>query len=248
MINLQKVAERKESVINLKKEKGIAGQKAQVVLCLDFSGSMDHLYRNGTVQDTLERILPLGLAFDDNGEVDFYIFENGVKRIPENITLNNLDGFINEKVMNKYNMGGTNYAPAINKIVEDFRPMITETVVKKGFFKSTTVETSTPSNGPLDLPVYVIFITDGENSDRSQAERAIQEASKYGIFFQFVGIGNVSFPFLEKLDNLSGRVIDNANFFKIPNLSNCSDDELYRLLMGEFPLWLPLARNAGQIK
>jgi len=235
-INLEKIEERKQSVINLKKNKGIETQKAQVVLCLDYSGSMDGLYRSGVVQETLERVLPLGLAFDDNGEVDFYLFESGIRKMPSNITLGNIDGYINEKVMNKYSMGGTNYAPAINAIVNEFAE-----TTKSGFFGS-----SKPKQ--LDLPVYVIFITDGENYDERDAERAMIEASKHGIFFQFIGIGNSSFPFLEKLDDMPGRVIDNADFFTVRDLKNTSDDDLYKKMMTEFPEWIRMSRQAGQIK
>jgi vWA found in TerF C terminus len=235
-ISLAKIEERKQNVISLKKDKGIEGQKAQVVLCLDFSGSMRSLYQSGIVQETLERILPLGLAFDDNGEVDFYLFESGIRKMPSNITLGNIDGYINEKVMNKYDMGGTNYAPAINAIVEEFAE-----TSKSGFFGG-----SKPKQ--LDLPVYVIFITDGENSDRSQAEKAMIEASKHGIFFQFIGIGNSSFSFLEKLDDMPGRVIDNADFFTVRDLKNTTDEDLYKKLMTEFPEWIGMSRRAGQIK
>jgi hypothetical protein len=240
MIDLQKVAIRKEHVINLKKTKGISNQKAQVVLSLDYSGSMSELYKSVIVQDTIERILPLGLAFDDNEEVDFYLFESSVRKIPENIKLNNLDGFINEKIINKYNMGGTNYAPVINMIVNDFK----STETKKRLFKTTIID----SDKPLDYPVYVIFITDGQNSDEYEAKKAIREASKHGIFFQFVGIGDAKLSFLEELDNLDGRVIDNANFFQIKDLKAMSDDNLYSKLMGEFPDWINLSRNKGQIK
>lgn len=226
-----KLTERKTAILNLKKEKGIENQKAQVVLCLDYSGSMGTLYADGTVQDTVERILPLGLAFDDNNEVDFYIFEDGITKIPDTINLKNLDGYINNKVIGKYRMGGTNYAPAINRIVKDFS--------NRGFLGGSKT---------MDLPVYVIFITDGENWDKPEAEKAIIEASKVGIFFQFMGIGHEHFNFLAKLDNLSGREVDNANFFKVPNLQRCTDEELYSLLMTEFPSWIPQSRKAGQIK
>jgi hypothetical protein len=233
-IDLSKLNLRKEAVIDLKKRANIEHQKAQVILALDYSGSMTGLYKDGTVQDTLERILPLGLAFDDNGEVDFYIFENGCKKLPENINLYNIGGYINNKILGKYNMGGTNYAPIINQIVSDFGNPST------GWFSS--------KSEPASLPTYVIFITDGENSDKNAATKAIQEASKHGIFFQFIGIGNESFNFLKQLDTMTDRFIDNANFFKIPNLRNTSDDELYKLLLAEFPSWLNIARSNALIK
>lgn len=228
---------RKEKVLDLKKTVGLRNQKASVILALDYSGSMNTLYKNGSVQELVERILPLGLAFDDNGEVDFYLFETGVKKMPENITISNVQNYVNKKVIGKYNMGGTEYAPVINKIVADFTPK------KGGLFGIGGSKEYT-----FDYPVYVIFITDGENSDKKSAESAIIEASKYGIFFQFVGIGSEQFNFLQKLDNLSNRNIDNANFFKIQNIAAKTDDELYALLLTEFPSFVFDARVKNLIK
>lgn len=238
-MDLQKELDlRKDKVLNLKKTIGLDGQKAQVVFVLDFSGSMDSLYRDGSVQKLAERILPLGLAFDDNGEVDFYLFESGVKKLPENITMANVAGYINNKIIGKYSMGGTNYAPAVEAVVKDFAP----TGGGSGFLG---IGKKTPQ---MDLPVYVVFITDGENSDKDKTEKAIKEASNYGIFFQFIGIGHSSFGFLQKLDDLTGRNIDNANFCKVDNLGRKTDDELYALLLKEFPSFVKEARSKGMIK
>lgn len=238
-IDLNKIEERKESIINLKKEAGIGkNSKAQVVLALDFSGSMDHLYRNGTVQDTVERILPVGLAFDDNGEVDTYIFESSYNRIKEPITLNNLDGYVNNKIYNKYSMGGTNYSPVLNAIMSDFKPGKSGGFLGFGGTQETVME----------YPVYVIFITDGENFDKLETEKVIKEMSEKGFFIQFIGIGSSSFSFLENLDNLQGRKLDNANFFKVTDLKNMSDDQLYKGLMKEYPQWLIQAKDLGLVK
>jgi hypothetical protein len=219
---------RKNIVLDLKKKKGIEGLKAQVVFSLDFSGSMNELYQSGMVQRLVERILPLGLAFDDNAEVDFYLFETGCTKMKENITLSNVAGYIDSKVLGKYNMGGTQYAPVINAIVKEFSN-------KKMF----------GGYGQLSLPVYVIMVTDGDNSDKSEAETAIKNAAKAGIFFQFIGIGRSTFPFLEKLDTMSDRVIDNANFFPIDNIESKTDDQLYELLLNEFPGFIPQAKAKG---
>ncbi len=228
---------RKAIVLNLKKNIGLENQKAQVVLALDYSGSMGHLYSNGSVQRLVERILPLGLGFDDNGEVDFYLFESGQRKLPENITLKNIEGYIDKKIMGKYQMGGTEYAPVINAIVKEFGNNSS-----KGFLGMSKKQE------PMEYPVYVIFITDGANSDKTDAEKAVIEASKHGIFFQFVGIGGAQFPFLEKLDNLSGRNIDNANFFKVENLENQTDEQLYGQLLTEFPSFIKEARTKTMIK
>lgn len=148
-------------------------------------------------------------------------------------------------------MGGTNYSPIINKIVSDctgWVPTGAAPEEKKGFFGSLFGKKEEPKSlienlpKPLENPVYVIFITDGENGDKSAAEQAIINASRFGIFFQFVGIGSERFEFLQKLDDLGGRVIDNANFFKINDVSSKSDEDLYKLLLTEFPGWIPQAK------
>jgi len=229
-----KITERKKAILDLKKKKGIEGQKARVVLCLDYSGSMGSLYKNGTVQDTVERVLPLGLGFDDDGEVDVYIFETGFKKLPKNITIKNLDGYVNNEILSKYSMGGTKYSPVIFDIVKEFGN-------KQALFGFGDAQ-------PANEPTYVIFITDGNSDDKSDSKKAVTEASNHGIFFQFIGIGYETFEFLQKLDDLQGRRIDNADFFKIQDLNKISDDELYDKLMTEFPNYVIEARKEGLIK
>ena len=69
--NLSKIDLRKKTVnlICLEK-KELINLKSKVALVLDFSYSMERLYTNGTVQDIVERIFPLALQFDKDGELD----------------------------------------------------------------------------------------------------------------------------------------------------------------------------------
>ena len=227
---------RKHMVLDLKKKKGIDGQKAAVVAAYDYSGSMEHLYKNGFVQRLTERLLPLGLAFDDNGEVDLFVFHSQAFQHPNNITLSNVDQIVSE-IQRKYSFGGTNYAPTLNMLLEEY-----STTSSGGLFSKPKRVAK-----KLEYPVYVIYITDGDNSDHSETEALIREASNHGIFFQFVGIGNASFTFLKKLDDLSGRSLDNANFAQFDDLDKVSDDELYNRLMEEFPGWISQARQKNLI-
>jgi hypothetical protein len=86
-------------------------------------------------------------------------------------------------------------------------------------------------------------------SDRAQAEEQIRDAAYEPIFWQFMGIGR-SFPFLEKLDDLKGRFIDNADFFSVAESellgrNPIPDDKLFERLMQEYPGWLAKARAQG---
>ena len=47
---------------------------------------------------------------------------------------------------------------------------------------------------------------------------------------------------------MSGRFIDNANFFALDDFKKVSNSELYSRLLNEFPQWLQEAKNKGIIK
>ena len=230
---------RKQIVLDLKKKAGLEGQKASVILALDKSGSMESLFRNGFVQRLVERILPVGLGFDDDGEVELYIFHSNAKRHKVPISENTLNTIVPD-VIRQYDYQGTNYAPPINLILDQWiGPK------SSGFMGMGKKERP---NKKLLNPVYVIFVTDGENFDRAETKDILREASNYPIFFQFVGIGRETFQFLRKLDDLDGRVVDNANFFQANDLDKISDSELYELLMSEFPSYVREIRNKGWIQ
>ena len=186
---------------------------SRVALVLDFSGSMRNLYKNGTVQLVIERIMPIAMQFDDNQELDLWIFENGFTRLG-GVTKENFYGLANN-IFNQYRMGGTEYAPVMNDVYKKY--------IKEN---------------PANIANYVIFITDGDNSDRGNTNKIITEASKYPIFWQFIGIGDDSFSYLQKLDDMDGRYVDNADFFSIYDINNITDNELYTKLFDEYPGWL----------
>jgi len=216
-VNLSK--EERVERINLRKQEvsdicldkpNLVGLKSRTAVVLDFSWSMDTLYRNGTVQEAVEKFLPLALNFDDNGEMEFWIFDNGFHRL-ENLTLDNFHGYVDKYILSNYNMGGTQFAPVMCDIKSRY-------VIEE----------------PQNLPNYVIFITDGENSDTTRTTELIQELSHYPIFFQFVGIGNCSFNYLQSLGDMTGRYVDNADFFSISDM----DSITYEQLLNEYPQWL----------
>jgi len=232
-LNLSK--EEAVKTLNLRKEtlgitlekKALKNVHARVAIVMDQSGSMSNLYKNGTVQAVIERILPIGLQFDDNGELDIWLFSDKFKRL-DSITENDFYQYVNREIMNKREnqiWGGTRYAPVMQDVLTKY-----------------------VSEEPSTIPTFVIFVTDGENFDHSQSESVIREASNHNIFWQFVGIGDEDFKFLKKLDDLKGRKIDNANFFQIENINKISDEELYNLLLNEYPVWEKEARQIGLIQ
>jgi hypothetical protein len=233
---------------------GLGDQKAKVAVAFDVSGSMSDRYRKGEVQEAVDRILALAVNFDDNRALDMFAFDTRGHSIGE-ISEENFYQFINKNVQPLVG-GGTAYAPVMKMILASYGISIDgetapQPVVKKrfGFFgKKEEAPAKTENNGPLDEPIFIIFVTDGENGDHQATEHVVREASKHGVFFKFVGIGNERFYFLDKLDNLTGRLIDNANFIKVNDIANINEEDLYADLLKEFPEWLVEARSNNLIK
>lgn len=235
---------KKSDILSLQKDvqlvlekKNLTSVKARVVFVADKSGSMHSLYHNGQVQLAAERVLALGSKFDPKGSIDLFSF-NHSQQFLGSMNTSDFDGFIKRKVGSAD--GGTNYAPVINEIVRRYGNSTERTGGFFGFGSKTIIKKA-------DMPTLVLFLTDGDNADRTQAEEAIKQASCNGIFFQFIGIGYCGFNFLRHLDDMDGRFIDNANFFELNDSGNISDEELYDRLLGEFPSWIELAKSKGLI-
>ena len=214
VIDLSKKAE-----IEIEKS-GLGGKKAQVVLVLDISKSMNRLYKSGVVQGVIERVLALALNFDDDGEVDTMLFGTHSYQLPA-VSLDDLEGYVDRVILPTYKIvEATRYAVALQLIHDKYK-------------------------GNKADPVFVIFVTDGNNSDKRETTDLIRTLSHEAIFFQFVGIGQESFPYLMKLDELSGRFIDNAGFMHVDDIAAVDDASLYGQLLNEFPEWLEAAEGKG---
>lgn len=254
-INLEKRIEKeapqlvslvKKAKLSLEKA-GLGEHRAKVALCLDISGSMHSLYRSGKIQAFSERILALGCRFDDDGEIDVFLF-GAQAHHPAPMTLSNCHDYIAQLVRDYPLEGDTRYGLAMECI--------------RRFYFPDAHGKERHSSTSAAVPVYVMFVTDGGTSDKPYTERQLRWASREPIFWQFMGIGkgrkskskllaafsDSDFPFLEKLDALSGRFLDNANFFSVLSPEEHSDDVLYDLLMAEYPKWVQEAKAKELIR
>jgi len=220
--------------INLLKEKvkisleknNLTGVKAKVAVVLDKSGSMRGLYNDGVVQETIERLVAVASKMDDNGELEVWVFDNFSTRLPA-ATEHNCERYIKDHILGRMPIQyGTSYAPVMKDVIKKY----------------------TKEEPDSSIPVYVLFVTDGENDDHENTERVIADASRFPIFWQYIGIGDEKFKFLKKLDEMDGRVIDNANFFQLNDLRKISDEELYDRMLAEFPEWIKLAKKENILR
>ena len=254
-ISLEKRVEAKApQLVNLVKSAGVSLAKvglqehrAKVCLVLDISGSMGSLYGKGLVQRFAERILSLGCRFDDDGEVDVFLFGRNVHQ-PVPMGLSNWTGYVAQAIKRHPLEGDTRYGAAME-------------AVRRHYFPDAGGG-ARASRQAASLPVYVMFVTDGTTSDKPLTERQLRCSSREPIFWQFMGIGkgkksknkrlasfaDSDFPFLEKLDDLDGRLVDNADFFSVLSPDEHEDAALYDLLMAEYPGWLKLARQQGLLR
>ncbi|MET1078616.1 MAG: VWA domain-containing protein [Pseudomonas sp.] len=202
----------------------LSAVSARVGLVLDGSGSMNGQYKQGRVQELLERLIPLAVHFDDDGALDCWAFGEKPQQLSP-VSLANYQGYIDA------DQGGWRHWALGARVNDEAR--VLEAVI--AFYQRT----------PARTPVYVLFISDGGVSRSARIKELMVQAAALPIFWQFVGLGGHNYGILERLDEMTGRVVDNCSFFSLDDLHDLGEEALYARLMGEFPDWLAAACNAG---
>lgn len=232
-VSLEKIQTEAPGLVNLAKtaavsleKKGLDGHRAAVYLVLDHSGSMDRHYQSGAVQKLADQALALSANLDDDGIVPTLFFSSAPSGL-FTVQLSNYQGRV-QQMHTQERWGGTHYAPAMDAVIRHYKDC-----------------------GASD-PALVIFQTDGNPQDRPDAESTLKAASKFPIFWSFVGFGD-ELTFLRKLDKLrvgiDGRKVDNASLFETGHSPlRVTDEQLYDGIMHEYPKWLNDARRDGILR
>ncbi len=258
-ITLEKRAE-KVGIILAKK--GITKvPPVRVGLALDVSGSAQDLYTGGIMQKTIDRLIAVAMKFDDNGELDMWSFASGYDRL-ENASATDEGSYVQKQILENNDIslwGGTNYSPVLEDMVSFWFPdqdtsaraVLTEAKKKSGSWLSrlfgggsedtsapvATTTVGTDAHGQsVGLPAMGLIITDGENSDRSQAARILRDSESVNVYWVLVGVGpSHNFKFLQEQADLLG----NVGFVNLASL-DISDEDLYEQLIGteEFTGWI----------
>jgi len=219
----QLVSLAKKAQVSLEKAR-LTDVRARVGLILDGSGSMHNQYKRGRVQEVVNRLLPLAVHFDNDGQLDCWAFGDLPQQLGS-VTLQNFHDFIDT------DHGGWRKWELGSRINTEYR------VIEQA------IEFYRRGNGAT--PVYILFVSDGGIYDSRRIIKLITEAATLPIFWQFVGLAGRNYGILEKLDDMSGRAVDNCNFFALDDLHDLSEEILYDRLMEEFPGWLKAARAKG---
>ncbi|MGF1675840.1 MAG: VWA domain-containing protein [Rivularia sp. (in: cyanobacteria)] len=214
-------------------KKGINNLVARVALVLDISGSMTNQYNSGAVQAFLERIVPVASKLDNDCNLDVWFFGSKFKRT-KSVTEETVNRYVEKECGEKVK---TFIFLETSSLMKELGLGNNEALVINDVIHKYTQEESSK------LPTFVIFLSDGGVTNHEGIKNALVKAAKYPIFWQFVGLGGSNYGILKELDNMPGRVIDNANFFHVDDLQKITDDELYERLIDEFPLWVKEAKN-----
>ncbi|MEU4649190.1 VWA domain-containing protein [Nocardia fluminea] len=220
----QRLDMRKREVAKVLIDKSAFGVRARVVLVIDKTGSMEKMYRGGTVHRVVERMIPVATQLDDDGVLEAYLYALTYLKLPD-ITVAGAEQWAQTYL----HLEGTHQGLDYNAIGgrNDELPIM-----------RAVIET-------LTEPTLVLFFTDGGFAKKREIAALMREAAHLPAFWQFIGLGTANFGVLRTLDELDGRVVDNAGFFALDDIDRISDAELYGRLLGEFPDWLRAARTAG---
>lgn len=237
----EKLSLEKRQVLDLRKRevhkvlltKGVAGDRARVILVIDKTLSMRLLYQQGTVRRVVERMVPVATQLDDDGNLEAYLYGSGYAKLPD-VTVDNADEWIATFIHLTGVHGGRMSAPI------DYGKQI------GGVNKELPIMTAILDDVVDRRPVLVLFFTDGGFHNKVPAiRRLITDAAAKPIFWQFVGLGDNQFGVLTQLDTMTGRVVDNAGFFPVTDVDAQSDADLYRNVLAEFGDWLKAAKGLG---
>lgn len=238
--NLEK---EKQRVAFTLQKRDLPDMRASVGITLDVSGSTENLYKCGTIQRVLEQIIPIGLRFDDNGNLDVYTFSRGdmISQV-EGATEKNYNGFVCREIVNNDSVkkwSGTSYAPIIEHMLEEYgfygggseynrslagSQLAAQPAVqpKKGFWAKLF-----GSDDSMSAPAQV---------SRSKAEHVLQHASASGeaVINYFITDGDNddkdrTYRLLKNVQNAGCNI-----YFLFIGVGNGSDFSFIRKLGDEF--------------
>jgi hypothetical protein len=233
-IDLQKKVE--TATISLSKKGITKVPPLRVVADYDVSGSMMGLYRNGVVQKSADQVLGVGMKFDDDGQVDSFIFGSTAAYVGTQ-TEDEFGTFVKDTILSRDDLwSSTNYGNCLQANMDFLFGGGVRSKAwvpgKKGLFgtKKGGYETKTFKSEGKD-PALVLFFTDGrpdnENTDRARSIIAAAEKAGTPVYFNLIGVGSERFSYLQALAD----EFDNCGFVGLRDF-NMTDAALYDALLG----------------
>lgn len=221
-----------------------------LAFALDVSGSFLDEHRSGISGQLLDRLIPWGLTFDPDQQLEVFTFSNGPRAAHAvgAVNASNHSGFISARIVGKVPGwgGGTDYAPVLEKILDHFGWLpakAAQVLPISGLWQRWLGKAlDNPVSQKPTCPALLIVVTDGENDDQAQTLQVLREsqARRDGVYVLFIGISNQhkAFPFIEGL----GERFANTGFVAVDDLRQfvALDDRALneKLLTSELLAWL----------
>jgi hypothetical protein len=226
----------------------------RVGAAFDVSGSAKPFYKNGVMQKTHDRVMALAGKFDDNGELDTWVFSDAFRQLVT-ADVNTYGSYVQKHILNspvahEVLWGGTSYSPVIEGAVDfwfgnptqEARAAVAPASKKQGgllsrLFGGKTAPVAvapTPAPVPVEdptrkLPAWMLFLTDGENSDEAATERALAASQAHPVYWTLIGVGPAKhFGFIERM----AEKYPNVGFLNLSSL-DIDEAELYEQLITE---------------
>ncbi|MBI5003491.1 VWA domain-containing protein [Candidatus Kaiserbacteria bacterium] len=184
---------------------------------MDVSGSYKDEHKDGTTNALLTRLVPWGMVFDPDKQLDLFTFSRGVGAAHhvDMVTMENYEDFVRRNIIDKVPgwCGGTVYAPVLRANLETFgwvAPELAEASAPSGGFFGKMFGRGASAPGPASAvelnprKSLVVFNTDGDSDDEAATWRIFEEMERggYGMFVLFLAVSNQggTFSFLRKLE------------------------------------------------
>ncbi len=233
--------------LSLQKAGIITPPQVDLAFDLDVSGSFDDEHRCGLTNRLLARLVPWGMVFDPDKKLDVFTFSSGKESAHHvgEVTPATVDDYVPRHIIDKVPgyARGTDYSYVLEKNLEHFgwKPAAAAAPAKRSWWSGKSAASTTAAVVEKKRSV-VLFITDGDNSDKDRTRQVLKEseARQDGVYFLFIGVSNQGsrFPFLESI----GDDFGNTGLVTIKDLGtflNLDDDSMNQQLLGDELLgWL----------
>lgn len=208
----------------LTKRQLLTPPQVDVALAIDISGSMQDEYQDGLVQEITERCLALALNFDRDRKLDVWTFNTSTQYVGD-VTEQKFEGYVNREILNSSKIkkwGGTSYSPVLKSVRDKFFGGTVSGIMSMFKKKNTT------------SPVFLMFITDGDNNDHDEFEKILKQLRSDNIYIQMVCIGNDNFSYAKRVADAE----PNVGFCEIRNVKALNDEQMMeKLVSDEFVNW-----------
>lgn len=202
-------------------------QPVKLVMITDISGSMYEMYRNGRVQRALDKLFPFASVLSNDCTMDYWAFAAKSKQF-DTVTFDNVrsytfdvaGGF--ERWMSMLNYQYNNEPEAMRDIMMIY--------------------------GSSAVPVFVFFVTDGRINYDWEIEEILIKTARFPIFWQFIGINGNQYGILENLKTIDGRFSNNADFIRVNDIDDISENVLFLKLLNNMNSWVAEIKEKKIIK